>query len=273
MKQKKVSIKGKNIFYYESRDNGHPVVFVHGMSSSASIFIRQLIDSVLSYQFRFIAMDLPGYGNSDASDNPENDYTISGLSNFLIDFCTELKLKDAVYVGHNTGGNVIIEAFDKLVNPLGVAMLGSVPFSNPVTNEMFLKKSFFETFAKPGMDDSEVHQFAALLVEEKTKYPEFIPEIIRKADLKTREFLFKSIMNGDYKDQIEIIKNIKVPVAVYFGELDQIINFDYLNSIDIPAIWRTIIQIIKDTGHIFFYESPADFNVSFESYLHTVFNN
>jgi pimeloyl-ACP methyl ester carboxylesterase len=272
MKQKRIKIKGKDIFYYESRDNGNPVVFVHGMSSSASIFIRQLIDSVLSYQFRFIALDLIGYGNSEASDNPETDYTITGLSNFLLDFCEELKLEDAVFVGHNTGGNIILEAFDKLKKPQGLALLGSVPFSNPVTNEMFLKESFFETFAKAGMDDSEVHQFAALQVEEKTKYPEFIPEIIRKADLKTREYLFKSILNGEYKDQIEIVKDIKVPIAVYFGELDQIINFDYLNSIDIPTIWRTIIQIIQDTGHIFFYESPADFNVSFESYLHTVFN-
>ncbi len=272
MKQKRIKVKEKEVFYYESRDNGHPVVFVHGMSSSASVFIRQLIDSVLSYQFRFIALDLPGYGNSASSENPQDDYTISGLSDFLIGFCKELKLENAVYVGHNTGANVIIEAFNKLTNPLGLALLGAIPLSNPVTNEMFLKKSFFELFAKPGIDDSEVHQIAALLVEEKTKYPEFIPEIIRKADLKTREYLFGSIMKGEYQDQIEIIKNIKVPVAVYFGELDQILNFDYLNSIDIPSIWRSIIQIVRDTGHIFFYESPADFNISFETYLHTVFN-
>ena len=271
MKQKKVNIKGRDIFYYESRDNGHPVVFVHGMSSSASIFIRQIIDSALSYRYRFIAMDLPGYGNSEMSDNPENDYTISGLSNFLVNFCAELKLENAVYVGHNTGANIILESFEKLKKPLGLALLAAIPFSNPVTYEMFLKKSFFETFSKPGMDDSEVHQFAALLVEENTKYPDFIPEIIRKADLKTREFLFKSIVNGEYTDQINIIKDLKVPVAVYFGELDQIINFDYLNSIDFPTIWRSKIQIINDSGHMFFYESPADFNVSFEGYLNTVF--
>ena len=62
-----------------------------------------------------------------------------------------------------------------------------------------------------------------------------------------------------------------MPVAIYYGEYDQIINFDYLNSIDIPTIWRNLIQIIRDVGHILFYESPADFNISFETYLHTVF--
>ena len=70
-----------------------------------------------------------------------------------------------------------------------------------------------------------------------------------------------------------IIQELKVPVGIFYGEEDQIINFDFLNSLEIPTIWRYIVQIIKDVGHIFFYESPADFNVNYESYLHTAFNN
>ncbi|MFC2096355.1 alpha/beta fold hydrolase [Bacteroidota bacterium] len=272
MRQKRIKVNRKEISYYESRDNGHPVVMVHGMSSSSAIYIRQLIDSVLSYQFRFIALDLIGHGKSDFADNPEEDYTIKGLSNFLVDFNNTLELKDAVYVGHNIGANVILESFNDLNNPKGLVMLGSVPFSNPITKEMFLKEELYDLFSKAGIDDSEVHQLASYFVEEKTKYPEFIPEIIRKADMKTRRVLFESIAKGEYKDQIELLKEIKVPVAVYCGELDQIINFDYLNEIQIPTIWRNIIQIIREVGHIFFYESPADFNISFEAYLNTAFH-
>lgn len=271
MRQKRIIVYGKEISYYETRDNGHPVVFVHGMSSSSAIFVRQLIDSALSYQFRFIALDLIGHGKSDFSDRPEKDYTISGMSNFLIQFCESLNLREAVFVGHNTGANIILEAFGSLNNPKGLVLLGAVPFSNPIVNEMFLTGTFPELFSKAGIDDSEVHQLAAYFVEKNTIYPEFIPEIIRKADLKTREYLFGSIRKGNFKDQLIIVRDIAVPVAVYYGEFDQIINFDYLNSIEIPAIWRSIIQIIRDAGHIFFYESPADFNISFEAYLNSVF--
>lgn len=272
MRQKKIKIRGKEVSYYESRDNGHPVVLVHGMSSSSAIYIRQLIDSVLSYQFRFIALDLIGHGNSEKSDNPQQDYTVSGLSDFLVEFNNVMGLKDAVYVGHNTGGNIILEAFNKFNNPKGLVLLSSVPFANPVNSEMFMKPEYWDLFSKPGIDDSEVHQLASYFVEEKTKYPDFIPEIIRKAELKTREFLFESIKNGEYKDQLKILKENKIPVGVYYGEYDQIINFDYLNSIEIPAIWRNIVQIIRDAGHIFFYECPADFNVSFEAFLNTAFH-
>ena len=271
MRQKRIKVNGKEISYYESRDNGHPVVMVHGISSSSAIYIRQLIDSVLSYQFRFIALDLIGYGNSDSSDSPENDYTIKGLSKLIVDFSNELQLKDAVYVGHDIGANIIIEAFEELNNPKGLVLLGAIPFTNPIANQAFQDESLIKLLSKAGIDDSEVHQTASLLVEENTKYPDFIPEIIRKADLKTREYLFESIQKGEYKDQHEIIKSLNIPIAIYFGEYDQIFNFEYLKSIETPTIWKNIIQIIRDAGHIFFYECPADFNVNFEVYLNTIF--
>ena len=272
MKQKRIKVKGKEISYYETRDNGHPVVLIHGTSSSSAIFIRQLIDSVLSYKFRFIALDLIGHGNSEVSDKPEEDYCLEGLSKFLIEFNQEMKLKDAVYIGHNIGGNIVLEAFRNLNNPLGLVLLSTVPFSNPISDKMFFKSTIWDLFSKAGIDDSEVHQLASYFVEEKTKYPDFIPEIIRKADLKTREILFESIEKGKFKDQIEIIKEITVPIAVYFGEHDQIFSFEYLKSIEIPSMWRNLVQIIREAGHIFFYESPADLNVSLEAYLNTIFH-
>lgn len=272
MKQKRIKVKGKEISYFETKDSGHPVVFVHGTSSSSSIFIRQLIDSALSYQFRFIALDLIGYGKSNVSDNPEKDYTLTGLKECLIQFCKELDLKDAVFVGHDMGANIIIEAFNDFNNPKGLVILGATPFSNPISDQVFLKDTFWDLFSKSGIDDSEVHQLASYFVEENTNYPDFVPENIRRADLKTREFLFDSIKKGKYRDQIELIKEITVPIAVYYGEFDQIINFDYLNTIEIPSIWRSIIHILRNVGHMFFYESPADFNISFETYLHSIFD-
>ncbi|PLX20384.1 MAG: hypothetical protein C0597_04165, partial [Marinilabiliales bacterium] len=172
----------------------------------------------------------------------------------------------------NIGANVILQAYDKLKNPKGIVLLGSAPLSNPFSDSVFSENADIKLFSKAGIDDSEVHEFSAYFVEEETKYPDFLPEIIRKADKKTREILFKSIMKGEYKDQINTLKEISVPVAVYFGEFDRILNFDYLKSIEIPSIWRSNIQIIRDTGQIFFYESPADFNLSFETYLLTIFN-
>lgn len=271
MRQKRVIVNEKEVTYYESRDNGNPVILVHGVSSCSSIFIRQLIDSVLSYQFRFIALDLIGFGNSEKSDDPQKDYTIEGLSRFLVDFCKTLQLKDAVFAGNDIGGNIIIESFEKMLNPKGLILLGSIPFTKPFNKQLFYNETVLELLSKGGIDSSEVHQTAGLFVQEDTKYPDFIPEIIRKADPKTREIFFKSIADEDYKNQNEQIKNINVPIAAYIGESDQMINNKHLESNGIPNLWKSRIQEIQDAGHMFFYESPADFNISFETYLNTVF--
>lgn len=271
MRQNRINIKGSSISYYETRDNGKTVVFVHGISSSSSIFIRQLIDSVISYQFRFIALDLIGYGNSDASKKPEEDYTINGLSNFLVEFCEALNLKDAIFIGHDIGGNIILDAYESLKNPKGLILLGSVPFVHPFDENVFTKKAVVDLLSKAGVDSSEVHQIASLFVEEDTQYPDFIPEIIRKADLKTREVFFKSLNEGKYKDQHNIMNNIKEPIALYCGEFDQMINNERIKDIKASNIWKEMVHEIKDSGHMFFYESPADFNISLESYLNTVF--
>jgi pimeloyl-ACP methyl ester carboxylesterase len=272
MRQKRIEVNGKEIAYYETRDNGSPVVLVHGLSSCSSVFIRQLIDSVLSYQFRFIAVDLIGFGNSDKSDNPEKDYTIQGLSRFLNNFCTKLEIKNAVYMGHDIGGNVIIESFDQLNNPKGLVLLSSIPFSLPFHKGSFTQDEIFKLLSKAGIDSSEVHQTASLFVDEGVNYPDFIPEIIRKADSKTREIFFKSVSEGQYNDQLNILKNINIPVAIYYGESDQMINTEYFKNFTIPALWRDKTQKVKDAGHMFFYESPADFNISIETFLNTVFN-
>lgn len=252
MRQKYLDVNGIKTFYYESKDHGNPVVMVHGTSSSSSVFIRQLIDSILSYQFRIIAFDLVGHGKTEYSKNPEKDYTLKGQSQFLIDFCNVLGIKNAVFAGHNTGGNIILEAYSKLDNPRGIVLLSSAPIQNPFKNELFQKLDSIGLLAKPGVDDSEVHQIAASFVEKGTAYPDFIPDLIRNADLKTREFLFKSIYNGDFNDQIGILKAIKQQIAVYYGEYDQVIDFDYVNSLDIPLLWRNLVQIIRNSGHLFF---------------------
>lgn len=271
MKKKQVNVNGKRVTYYESRDNGKTVVFVHGFSSCSSIFIRQLIDSVLSYQFRIIAVDLLGHGNADFSDTPEKDYTINGQTDFLCEFCKHLEIKDAVFAGHNIGGNIIIQAIEKLNNIKGLVLLSSIPFSNPFNEDLFKDKNKLELLFKSGIDDSDIHKIAGWMVEENTSYPEFLPEIMRKSDIHTRKFFYSSILNNDYKDQTEIVNQTNIPIAIYHGMYDQIFKSEILKSLHIKNLWNNKIQEITDGGHIFFYENPADFNVNLESFLNSVF--
>ena len=59
MRQKSIQFDGVKVAYYESDDKGKPIVFVHGNSLSAAIFVKQFIDPILVEKYRIIAIDLP----------------------------------------------------------------------------------------------------------------------------------------------------------------------------------------------------------------------
>lgn len=270
MKQFQVIINSKKISYYKSQTDGFPVILIHGNSLSSVIFIRQLIDSALSAQFNFIALDLPGNGDSDWSKSPGKDYSIKAQAKLLKDFSKKLKIESAVFIGHDFGGNILLEALEELNAAKAIALACCVPLTNPLSSGMFLSHPAVPLLSKAGIDDSDIHQIAAALVEPEIRYPDFIPEIMRKSDIKTREVFFKSLNDSEFKDQLNILKNLTIPVSFFMGEKDQLINPTHIKNIAIPELWHQNIQTIKNAGHLCFYENPADFNATLKGFLNEI---
>ncbi len=82
-----INLNGANILYneYGKEKNGNDkqhLLFIHGLGSS-SIAWRDIPDA-LSGNFHTIAVDLIGFGGSDKPKTA--DYTIKGLSMFIVDF-------------------------------------------------------------------------------------------------------------------------------------------------------------------------------------------
>ena len=103
------TVKGVGTFYNEY---GNPrdkhVLFIHGLGSS-SLAWRDIPDALSEY-FHTITIDLIGFG---VSEKPETaDYTIKGLSKFIVDFLIERigiekkEHKKISLVGHSLGGYI-----------------------------------------------------------------------------------------------------------------------------------------------------------------------
>jgi 2-hydroxy-6-oxonona-2,4-dienedioate hydrolase len=99
-----VKVDGRNIRYLEE-GAGVPAILLHGSSlgSSADVFRRNL--SALARQgIRAIAVDLPGFGKSDAADG------LSGAQrkDFVLRFMDALGLPRAALIGHSAAGNPVV---------------------------------------------------------------------------------------------------------------------------------------------------------------------
>ena len=98
-----INVAGVPTSYYEAgRDNSEPIVFLHGMSSSADSFREAMAE--LSQAYWTIAPDIPGFGYS----GDTHPYTFPRLINWLEEFLRESGATPAHIVGHSFGGALAV---------------------------------------------------------------------------------------------------------------------------------------------------------------------
>jgi 2-hydroxy-6-oxonona-2,4-dienedioate hydrolase len=99
-----VKVDGLNIRYLEE-GSGVPAILVHGSSlgSSADVFRRNL-HALGRHGIRAIALDLPGFGKSDAADGS----SAAAAKTFVLRFMDALGLERAALIGHSSAGSAVV---------------------------------------------------------------------------------------------------------------------------------------------------------------------
>ncbi|MFW6320337.1 MAG: alpha/beta fold hydrolase [Halohasta sp.] len=106
-----------DVAYYDEGD-GEPVVFCHGIPTSS--FLWRDVATDLADDYRVIAPDMVGYGNSAQHDG--FDRSIRAQEAMISDLLDQLAVDPVTFVGHDLGGGVGLryavhepEAVDRLV--------------------------------------------------------------------------------------------------------------------------------------------------------------
>jgi 2-hydroxy-6-oxonona-2,4-dienedioate hydrolase len=99
-----VKVDGLNIRYLEE-GSGVPAILLHGSSlgSSADVFRRNL-HALGRHGIRAIALDLLGFGKSDAADGSGT----AGGKTFVLRFMDALGLDRAALIGHSSAGSAVV---------------------------------------------------------------------------------------------------------------------------------------------------------------------
>jgi non-heme chloroperoxidase len=224
-----VKTKDGTQIYYKDWGAGQPIVFSHGWPLSADAFEDQMF-YLSSRGYRCIAHDRRGHGRSDQTWDGND---LDTYADDLAALTESLNLKDAIHVGHSTGGGEVARYIGRhgTKRVAKAALIGAIP-------PLMLK-----TAANPGGLPIEVFdQLRAAVVADRSQFwkdlslPFYgynrpgakISEGVRES------FWLQSSMAGfpasyfcikafSETDLTEDLKKFDVPTLILHGDDDQIV--------------------------------------------------
>lgn len=252
---------GMRLRYLDSEGDGPPVLCFHGNSSSSNSFTD--LFRTLGSRHRLIAVDFPGHGHSAHSMEPSVAYTLTGFSNAVAATVNHFGFASYSVIGHSLGGHAVLEALPRLRSLQALVLVSSPPFNCQSIGKTFLA------------DPSEGRVFQALLSEEdiarlaktfvnadKLSPTRFMQtaEMIRLTDPQVRKYIGKSLGQGTFGDEYQLLRDSGVPTLMVLGRTDLFINLTYCNNLaNFPGSDGMRVSVFDDSGHNPHFEQPEQF--------------
>ncbi|WP_058913152.1 alpha/beta fold hydrolase [Entomohabitans teleogrylli] len=215
--------------FYKDWGEGQPVVFSHGWPLSSDAFEDQML-YLADKGYRVIAHDRRGHGRSS---QPWNGHNMDQYADDLAELTAYLDLKDAVHVGHSTGGGEVARYIGRhgTSRVAKAVLIGAVPPLMIETdfNPHGLPREIFDSI-RFGVKNDRSEFFKTL---SDAFYGFNRPEAQVSEGLKASFWL--QGMQGSVKalydcvkafsetDQREDLKKMTIPTLVIYGDDDQIV--------------------------------------------------
>jgi pimeloyl-ACP methyl ester carboxylesterase len=241
---------------------GKPLVFIAGWPFDHRSYEYQFT-TLSKSGFRCIGIDMRGYG---FSDKPWGEYNYDIFAQDIHKVLEKLKVKDAVLIGHSTGGAISMH-YTALYQNIHVTKLILVSAAAP----MLIQKDDFPYGAKA----EDIQKYADLCDKDRAKLLSIFGTIFfRTPDAVSPElsqWFWITGMEASPWATVSVIKlwlkadlrsdmpKIKIPTIVAHAIEDKICPYD-LGKVMHEGIANSTLVTYEKSGHALFYDEREKFN-------------
>jgi uncharacterized protein (TIGR02246 family) len=243
-----IQTKGPKIHVREQGTGDLALVFLHYWGGSSRTW--EAVVNELSSQYRTIATDHRGWGDSDA---PEHGYSIADLADDAAEVIEALNLKRYVLVGHSMGGKVAQLLASR--RPQGLAGVVLVAPSPP--SPMALADEQRAAMAASYESRESVSWVLDNVLTANPLSPAYREQVIAdslRGAPQARAAWPNAAMLEDITREVHAID---VPVMVIAGERDQVDRVETLQRELLPRIAGARLHVLPGVGHLSPLEAPA----------------
>jgi non-heme chloroperoxidase len=250
-----ITTKDGTKIYYNDWGTGQPVVFSHGWPLSADAFEDQMF-YLASRGYRCIAHDRRGHGRSS---QPWSGNDLDTYADDLAALVAALDLKNAIHVGHSTGGGEVARYIGRhgTKRVAKAVLIGAIPPlmlktpSNPGGTPI---EAFDQLRAAVVADRSQFWKDVSLPFYGYNRPGAKISEGVRES------FWLQGMMCGfpgsyfcikafSETDLTEDLKKIDVPTLIIHGDDDQIVPIGASAMLSSKIVKNATLKIYKSAPH------------------------
>lgn len=264
MDERWINLDGLKVRYLESgKGKKRHVLFIHGLGSAADRWMK--IPDELSTDFHSIAIDLPGFGESDKPG--KMDYTIDQFRKIIMSFLKEISINEQTsLIGHSLGGYIASEI--AIQNQNHIEQLVLIDSSGMLERPTPILEEYFEAAMNPSKENVR-RAFEKMVADPKRIPTQLVDGFIRRINMPNAKHAFESTLVNSATTQIgldRLRKITSIPTLILWGVHDNVIPLEHSKFFK-DCISDSRLEIIEDAGHAPFAEKPDQVSQLLKNFL------
>ena len=248
--------------HYSEYGQGEPLVLLHANPGDSRDY--EAVIPSLAKTYCVLALDWPGYGQSDLPKRPES-ATVLLFYNVLCEFLAELSLPPALFIGNSLGGNAAARlAAEMPARVRGLILVAPGGF----TPHNFFTRSFCRF--QGSRFSLSPYRFASLYLKLRTSTTEAMLQRAATLQATPERIALNRAMwrsfGGPENDLRDIASRIKAPTLLVFGKYDLAIPASRDGKIAKQCIPSAQVVVLP-VGHEPFAEAPKVFLEEAQKFL------